>query len=77
MVTAVQLPLDALAEGEVGRVVDVCGSCDCANRLSEIGLRTGVTVRMVKQGCPCILAIGEQRLCFRPHDDCTVIVELN
>jgi ferrous iron transport protein A len=77
MVTAVQLPLDGLAEGEIARVVDVCGSCDCSNRLSEIGLRIGVSIRMVKQGNPCILAIGEQRLCFRPHDDCTVIVELN
>jgi len=77
MSTALQLTLDSLAEGEIARVVDVCGACDCANRLSEIGLRVGVTIRMVKQGCPCILAIGEQRLCFRPHDDCTVIVELN
>ncbi len=76
MTTALQLPLDGLAEGEVARVVDVCGACDCANRLSEIGLRVGVSVRMVKQGNPCILALGEQRLCFRPHDDCTVIVEL-
>ena len=77
MVTALQLPLDTLSEGELARVVDVCGTCECANRLSEMGLRVGVSVRMVKQGCPCILAIGEQRLCFRPHDDCMVIVELN
>jgi ferrous iron transport protein A len=77
MATALQFPLDTLAEGESARVVDVCGSCDCCHRLSEIGLRVGVNLRMVKQGNPCILAIGEQRLCFRPHDDCTVIVELN
>ncbi|RLS55702.1 MAG: ferrous iron transport protein A [Planctomycetota bacterium] len=76
MVTAVQLPLDMLGEGEFARVVDVCGGCDCCNRLSEMGLRVGVTLRMVKQGNPSILALGEQRLCFRPHDDCTVIVEL-
>ena len=76
MVTALQLPLDVLAEGESARVVDVCGACDCCNRLSEMGLRVGVTVRMVKAGTPCILAMGEQRLCFRPDDDCSVIVEL-
>lgn len=77
MVTAVQLPLDLLVEGETATVVDVCGGCDCCNRLSEMGLRSGVSVRMVKQGNPCILAIGDQRLCFRPDDDCSVIVELN
>lgn len=77
MSTALQLTLESLAEGENARIVDYCGDCECANRLSEIGLRIGVSVRMVKPGCPCIVAIGEQRLCYRPHDDCTVIVELN
>ena len=77
MVAAVQLPLDVLSEGEIARVVDISGPCECVNRLSEIGLRIGVSIRMVKQGNPCILAIGEQRLCFRPDEDCTVIVEMN
>ena len=77
MVTAVQLPLDALSDGEIATVVGICGDCDCCNRLSEMGLREGIRVRMVKQGDPCILAIGDQRLCFRPEDDCSVIVELN
>lgn len=77
MSASLQLTLEALTEGETARVVDLFGDCDCVNRLSEIGLRVGVKVRVVKQGSPCILAIGEQRLCFRHDDDCTVIVELN
>lgn len=76
MITAIQLPIDGLAEGETACVVDICGPCGAANRLAEIGLGIGVTVRMVKSGYPCILALGEQRLCFRNEEDCSVIVQL-
>lgn len=70
------VPLDCLRAGEAGRIADVAGCDEVVTRLAEIGLREGATVRMVKTGSPCILALNEQRLSFRPEECTHVFVEI-
>lgn len=70
------VPLDTLRVGESGRIADVDGCMETVTRLAEIGLRNGATVRMVQSGRPCILALDDQRLSFRPEECTHVYVEL-
>ena len=68
-------PLETLRSGEAGRVVGVDGQLDLVQRLQEIGLRIGATVRMLREGTPVLIAIDEQRLSFRPDARAMVLVE--
>jgi Fe2+ transport system protein FeoA len=70
------LPIECLAAGEQGTIVDVAGSRDAVCRLAEMGFQSGVAVRMVQSGKPCILAIGNHRLTFRGEDSAVVLVEV-
>lgn len=70
------VPLDCLQAGETARIADIEGCEDTVTRLAEIGLRNGAVVRMVQPGRPCILALDNQRLSFRPEDCTHVFVEL-
>lgn len=70
------VPLDCLQAGETGRIADIEGCSDIVTRLAEIGLHNGVTVRMVQPGRPCILALDDQRLSFRPEECTRVYVEI-
>lgn len=70
------VPLDSLQAGETGRIADVEGCAEIVTRLAEIGLRNGASVRMVQPGRPCILALDNQRLSFRPEDCTHVFVEV-
>jgi ferrous iron transport protein A len=69
------LPLDLLEQDEQARVVEIDGPVETVHRLDEMGLRPDVIIRVIKAGSPCILAIGEIRLSFRPADDLVVLVE--
>lgn len=71
------VPLDSLQAGETGRIADVEGCAEIVTRLAEIGLRNGASVRMVQPGRPCILALDNQRLSFRPEDCTHVFVEVS
>jgi Fe2+ transport system protein FeoA len=70
------VPLDCLRVGETGRISDIDGCADIVTRLAEIGLRNGATIRMVQPGRPCILALDDQRLSFRPEECTHVYVEI-
>lgn len=70
------VPLDCLQAGETGRISDIEGCAETVTRLAEIGLRNGATVRMVRPGQPCILALDNQRLSFRPEECTHVFVEI-
>jgi Fe2+ transport system protein FeoA len=70
------LPLDEMKSGETGRVADLDGPDDWVHRLAELGFRTGVTVKMVKPGAPCILELNQQRMTCRLDRKATVLVEL-
>ena len=54
---------------------EVLGAPHAVHRLEELGLGVGTVVRVLKQGPPSLLALGGQRLCFRPEAGTTVLVE--
>ena len=71
------VPLDCLQAGETGRIADIEGCAEIVTLLAEIGLRNGASVLMVQPGRPCILALDNQRLSFRPEDCTHVFVEVS
>lgn len=68
------VPLAMLRPGQMALVGDVLGSGDLVHRLSEMGLRGGAQIQMVRQGSPCIIRIDGQKLCFRADDAAYVLV---
>jgi Fe2+ transport system protein FeoA len=70
------LPLELLATGEQGTVIEVDGDPNLVIRLEEIGLHSGVVVRMIQPGSPCILEINHQRYSFRFDESTHVLVDL-
>lgn len=71
------LPLELLAAGEEGIVVDIHGNPGLVLRLHEMGLNTGSRVLMIRPGSPCILEINHQRYSMRLEDVASVIVEVS
>jgi len=69
------LPLEALSIGQQGRIVDFVGSDDWKHRLEEMGLREGAVVQLLRQGEPCLIGIGTQRLSLRCDPSMMVLVE--
>lgn len=69
------VPLEALAENESARVVELVGPEDWCHRLEELGLRVGCLVRLIKRGEPCLLALSDQRLSLRCDPSTMVLVE--
>lgn len=59
------LPLELLDRDAWADVAEVCGEHPCVNRLAELGLRAGCRLRMLQPGSPCLLQVGECRLCLR------------
>jgi Fe2+ transport system protein FeoA len=43
-------------------------------RLEEMGLREGTEVEMVQPGSPCIVRLGDVKLCFRETELIHVMV---
>jgi Fe2+ transport system protein FeoA len=70
------MPLDQLAPGESGTILGVEGQPDHVHRLGEMGLRAGRSVRMVRSGGACIVAIGNHRFGFRGADAALILVEV-
>lgn len=70
------LPLHLMSIHQEGRIVEVQGAAGFAVRLEEMGFRRGATVRMLRPGCPCIVALEEHRMTFRCDDDALVLVEV-
>jgi Fe2+ transport system protein FeoA len=70
------VPLDQLATGESGTILEVDGQADHVHRLGEMGLRPGRTVRMVRSGGDCIVAVGNHRFGFRGADAALILVEV-
>lgn len=70
------VPLQLLQTGETGRITEIDGDILFVRRLDEMGFRSGVDIRMVQPGEPCIVAFDHQRLSFRGEDDAVVLVEV-
>lgn len=71
------VPLELMQAGESGQVVEVGGEANLVHRLEEMGIRTGVALRVVRGGCPCIVHVGGQRLSLRGAGQVTVLVALD
>lgn len=71
------VPLEALQTGECGAIFALHGPEDDLNRLRELGLRVGASIRMLRPGPPHLLQIGDARLCIRPANDIIVMVGLD
>ncbi len=70
------IPLDMMRSGETGLIREVCGQFEIVARLHEMGFSTGTTVRMMRPGCPCIVAIDDQRISFRGEEAAQILVSL-
>ena len=76
MATAAELiPLRFLLPGETAQVSQLCGSLEHRRHLQELGLREGALIQMLQRGNPCIVELGNARLCFRETEGCQVLVE--
>ena len=70
------VPLHLLESGQSGEIVDICGHDPLIARLHEIGVSIGETLRIVRSGSPCIIAIGEQRLSIRGEQSASIFVQV-
>ena len=70
------VPLEMLQADECGRVTEIAASEEWAHRLKELGLREGVTVRMVRAGEPCIIAVQGHRFTYRCDPATLILVEV-
>ena len=70
------VPLELMACGEFGHVVQIDGPADVVHRLAEMGLREQASVRMVQPGRPCIVAVNDQRLSLRADEEVEILVAL-
>lgn len=68
------IPLSLLRAGQTARVGQVLGLPDQVHRLEELGLRGGTTIEMLQSGSPCIIRLGNHKLCFRCDELTSVLV---
>lgn len=68
------VPLQLLVAGQAGQISDVLGQPEEVQRLRELGFRNGADVQMLTPGLPCVVKLGEQRLCLRCQDGVCVLV---
>lgn len=59
------IPLDMLATGEWGEVVEIHGDTEWVARMGELGLQSGNRLQIVQSGCPCLIRVANSRLCVR------------
>ncbi|MBX3422818.1 MAG: ferrous iron transport protein A [Pirellulaceae bacterium] len=67
-------PLELLGSGDVACVVEVLGDAVKVHQLAEIGLRKGCSIRMIRPGQPCLLAIEGRRLSLRLNHEVDILV---
>ena len=68
------LPLEMLRPGEWADVATVTGDTAMVNRLAEMGVRSGCRLCVLQPGCPCLLQVGDVRLCLRCHLPTEILV---
>lgn len=59
------IPLQMLPAGQVARVDHLLGAADDVQRLQEMGLHEGAKIEMVQPGSPCIVRLGNTKVCLR------------
>jgi ferrous iron transport protein A len=68
------LPLEMLRPGEWADVASVSGDTTVVNRLAEMGVRSGCRLCVLQSGSPCLLQVGDVRLCLRCHLPTEILV---
>jgi ferrous iron transport protein A len=68
------LSVTLLAAGQVAEILQLVGPPEHVRRFEELGLRTGARIEIVRGGSPCIIRIGDSRLCFREDAQVQVLV---
>ena len=68
------LPIDQLRANEQAHVVDLVGEGNEVHRLAEMGLRIGCSIRMVRPGSPCLLALDGKRMSIRLNNSVDILV---
>jgi ferrous iron transport protein A len=68
------LSITLLAAGQVAEIRQLIGPPDHVRRFEELGLRAGVRIEIVRGGSPCIIRVGDSRLCFREDSQVQVLV---
>lgn len=70
------IPIHLLAAGQQAIIGAVLGTAEQVHRLTELGLRDGAAVEMVRPGSPCIIRLAGQQFCFRGDDLLRVLVQV-
>jgi len=68
------IPLSMVQPGSVVRISQVVGGQDDVKRMAEMGLQSGTEIEMLQSGSPCIIRIGQSKLCFRQSDILNILV---
>ncbi len=74
---APMLPLSMLSSGDRGEICSVLCDSRHSRRLQELGFRPGVEIEIVQAGSPCIVRMGESKVCFRDDDLSSILVRVN
>ena len=70
------VPVHVLRRGEIARVAQLIGQREQVHRLEELGFRKGTRVEMLQPGSPCIVRLGDHRICFRDNESLSILVAL-
>ena len=68
------IPVTLLAAGQVAEILQLVGPPERIRRFEELGLRAGARIEIVRGGSPCIIRVGDSRLCFREDAQVQVLV---
>ncbi len=70
------LPLDVLGPGEWAEIAEIDGEPGWVGRLAELGMRAGSRLCVVQSGSPCLLQLGECKLCLRGEETSQILVRI-
>ncbi len=70
------MPLELMAPGETGVIEQVQGQPEWIGRMAELGIRHGNRVQVLSPGSPCLLLVGDCRLCLRVDECARILVRL-
>ncbi len=68
------IPIQDLQTGTRGRVAELSGDSNEVARLAALGIRQGVELCSLRNGCPCIVQFGCSRMCIRTSGQLKVMV---
>lgn len=71
------IPLSMVQSGTKVRISQIIGGCDDVKRMAELGLCDGTEIELLQSGSPCILRVGQSKLCFRPSDILNILVNMD